>query len=202
MQRTFLEAIRHRRSYYALSGEEIVPAQQLINILDNALLNLPSAFNMQSTRLVLLLGRHHREFWDIVTETLRPMVPPDQFPRTSKKIATSFAAGYGTVLFYEDRAVVEQEKSANTTYAAQIDIYSEQGSAMQQFAIWTMLEDAGLGASLQHYNPLIDKAVAELWGIPDSWRLVAQMPFGKPIGWPSERILRSPIEQRRLVFKG
>lgn len=202
MQRTFLEAIRHRRSYYALSGEEIVPAQQLINILDNALLNLPSAFNMQSTRLVLLLGRHHREFWDIVTETLRPMVPPDQFPRTSKKIATSFAAGYGTVLFYEDRAVVEQEKSANTTYAAQIDIYSEQGSAMQQFAIWTMLEDAGLGASLQHYNPLIDNTMAERWGIPDSWRLVAQMPFGKPIGWPSERIQRSPIEQRRLVFKG
>lgn len=201
MQRTFLEAIRHRRSCYALSGEEVVPAQQLINILDNALLNLPSAFNMQSTRLVLLLGRHHREFWDIVTETLRPMVPPDQFPRTSKKIATSFAAGYGTVLFYEDRAVVEQEKSANPTYAAQIDIYSEQGSAMQQFAIWTMLEDAGLGASLQHYNPLIDKAVAERWGIPDSWRLVAQMPFGKPIGWPSERVQRSPIEQRRLVFK-
>lgn len=178
-----------------------MPAQQLINILDNALLNLPSAFNMQSTRLVLLLDRHHREFWDIVAETLRPMVPPDQFPRTSKKIATSFAAGYGTVLFYEDRAVVEQEKSANPTYAAQIDIYSEQGSAMQQFAIWTMLEDAGLGTSLQHYNPLIDKAVAERWGIPDSWRLVAQMPFGKPIGWPSERVQRSPIEQRRLVFK-
>lgn len=201
MQRTFLEAVRHRRSCYALSGEEVVPAQQLINILDNALLNLPSAFNMQSTRLVLLMGRHHREFWDIVTETLRPMVPPDQFPRTSKKIATSFAAGYGTVLFYEDRAVVEQEKSANPTYAAQIDIYSEQGSAMQQFAIWTMLEDAGLGASLQHYNPLIDKAVAERLGIPDSWRLVAQIPFGKPIGWPSERVQRSPIEQRRLVFK-
>lgn len=200
MQRTFLEAIRHRRSCYALSGEEIVSAQQLINILDNALLNLPSAFNMQSTRLVLLLGRHHREFWDIVTETLHPMVPPEQFPRTSKKIATSFAAGYGTVLFYEDRTAVEQEKSANPTYAAQVDIYSEQGSAMQQFAIWTMLEDAGLGASLQHYNPLIDKAVAKRWGIPDSWRLVAQMPFGKPIGWPSERVQRSPIEQRRLVF--
>ena len=49
---------------------------------------------------------------------------------------------------------------------------------MAQFAVWTMLADSGLGASLQHYNPLIDEAVRQAFEVPASWRLVAQMPFG------------------------
>jgi len=40
-----------------------------------------------------------------------------------------------------------------------------------------MLEDAGLGASLQHYNPLIDQETAETWDINPDWKLLAQMPF-------------------------
>lgn len=36
----------------------------------------------------------------------------------------------------------------------------------------------GLGASLQHYNPLIDQEIAERFDIPDSWQLRAEMPFG------------------------
>lgn len=201
MQRTFLEAIRHRRSCYALGNSTIVPTSQLIEIIDNALTYVPSAYNMQSTRLVLLLGRHHRDFWAIVAETLREIVAPEKFETTARKIATSFAAGYGTVLFYEDEVVIEQAKRRNPTYAAQFDIYSEQGSAMQQFAIWTMLEDAGLGASLQHYNPLIDNTIATRWNIPASWRLVAQMPFGEPLTMPTDRHQQLPADQRRVVFK-
>lgn len=52
---------------------------------------------------------------------------------------------------------------------------------MHQFAVWVMLEDAGFGASLQHYNPLIDEEVAKTWDIPSYWRLIAEMPFGVPV---------------------
>ena len=47
-------------------------------------------------------------------------------------------------------------------------LLAQQTSAMHQLAIWTMLEDAGFGASLQHYNPLIDEAVAKQWHINPS----------------------------------
>lgn len=49
---------------------------------------------------------------------------------------------------------------------------------MAQHSVWTALANANIGASLQHYNPLIDQEVAQTWDIPASWKLRAQMPFG------------------------
>jgi len=31
---------------------------------------------------------------------------------------------------------------------------------------------------LQHYNPLIDEAVAKEWNLPESWKLRGQLVFG------------------------
>lgn len=70
---------------------------------------------------------------------------------------------------------------------------------MHQLAIWTMLEDMGLGASLQHYNPLIDEAVRSAWSLDPEWELVAQMPFGAPAGEPGPKEFQ-PLEGRVLVF--
>lgn len=58
---------------------------------------------------------------------------------------------------------------------------------MHQLAIWTMLDDMGLGASLQHYNPLIDDEVRRTWQLPAEWMLIAQMPFGTPLDVPAPR---------------
>ena len=71
---------------------------------------------------------------------------------------------------------------------------------MHQFAIWNMLEDAGLGASLQHYNPLIDEEVAKTWNLDPKWKLIAQMPFGTPVQEPGDKEF-SPLDKRVLVFK-
>lgn len=71
---------------------------------------------------------------------------------------------------------------------------------MLQFAVWTLLELEGLGASLQHYNPLIDEAVKAEWNMPEGWRLIAQMPFGNPTAEPGEKDFQ-PIEERVKVFK-
>ena len=71
---------------------------------------------------------------------------------------------------------------------------------MHQFALWTMLEDAGLGASLQHYNPLIDDQVRETWTLPSTWKLIAQMPFGKALANAGPK-MQEPLENRMRVFK-
>lgn len=53
---------------------------------------------------------------------------------------------------------------------------------MLQYAVWTALEAEGLGANLQHYNPLVDERVAKTWDIPADWKLAAMMPFGGKAG--------------------
>ena len=71
---------------------------------------------------------------------------------------------------------------------------------MHQLAIWTMLEELGFGVNLQHYNPLIDESVAKEWNIPASWKLMAEMPFGTPLGGPGEKEFK-PLEDRIKVFE-
>lgn len=71
---------------------------------------------------------------------------------------------------------------------------------MLQFAVWTALEDAGFGANLQHYNPIIDNAVRERFSFPKNWRLIAQMPFGKPIG-PALPVDKIPADTRIRIIR-
>lgn len=71
---------------------------------------------------------------------------------------------------------------------------------MQQLAVWTMHEEVGFGSSLQHYNPLIDNWVYRLWALPESWRLIALLPFGKPLERPVAKAFK-PLENRLRVFR-
>ncbi|MPN06814.1 hypothetical protein SDC9_154071 [bioreactor metagenome] len=58
----------------------------------------------------------------------------------------------------------------------------------------------GFGVSLQHYNEIIEEQVKNQWNIESNWKLIAQMPFGKPTAEPDEKQY-IPIEQRVRVFK-
>lgn len=200
MKRDLIEALRHRRSHYELAPESPIEDAQIEQIVRFAVKHIPSAFNSQSTRLVLLLHEHHAAFWKLVKRTLQAIVPAEAFVATEKKIDGSFAAGYGTVLYFEDTTVVHKLQELFPRYADNFPVWSEHTSAMHQLAVWTMLEDAGFGASLQHYNPLIDQEVRERWKLPAEWKLIAQMPFGLPAGEPQEKSFE-PLEDRIRVFK-
>lgn len=200
MERSFREAVEHRRSYYALGSESPIPEEQIEEIVGWALTQIPSAFNSQSTRIVLLLGESHTRLWNIVKETLRRTIPEDAFKKTESKVDKSFASGTGTVLFFEDQEVVGALQKNFPTYHEKFPEWSEHTSAMHQFAIWVALEDAGFGASLQHYNPLIDKEVLDTWHLPPSWRLIAQMPFGIPLAVPAP-VSKQPVDKCLKVFK-
>ncbi len=58
---------------------------------------------------------------------------------------------------------------------------------MLQHTVWMLLSAEGIGASLQHYNPIVDAEVKETWNIPAEWSLVGQMPFGESNEQPAER---------------
>lgn len=177
MNNPLIESIKKRRTQYALGKTLPVSASETTQLIQEAVRLAPSSFNSQSSRAVILFGEQSIEFWDMVKAALRKIVPADAFAATGAKL-DSFAAGAGTVLFYEDQNVVKSLQEKFPSYADNFPIWSEQASGMAQFAVWTALADADIGASLQHYNPLVDAEVATRWNIPASWKLRAQMPFG------------------------
>lgn len=200
MKRTFTEALKNRRTYYSISNQSPISDGEIEQIVNFAVTHVPSSFNSQSTRVVLLLGDSHQKLWGIVKDTLKKIVPAEAFVKTEEKINHSFAAGYGTVLFFEDQTVVKGLQDAFPSYQENFPGWSLQTSAMHQLAVWTMLEDAGFGASLQHYNPLIDAEVRRTWNLPETWNLIAQMPFGTPLGDPGAKEFQ-PLESRVKIFK-
>lgn len=195
----FLNAVKNRRSAYAISKESVISDERIEEIVKEAVLHTPSSFNSQSARVVVLFDKQHDKVWDITKETLRKIVPADSFASTEEKLQM-FKNGHGTVLFFEDQAVIEGLQEQFALYAENFPIWSQQSNGMLQFVVWTALSEAGLGATLQHYNPLIDEAVSAEWSIPSHWKLIAQMPFGKPVAEPGEKQF-APIDSRLKVFK-
>ncbi|HIY70123.1 MAG TPA: nitroreductase family protein [Candidatus Luteimonas excrementigallinarum] len=177
----FLDIARKRRTQYALGNDLPLGQEHVTALIQEAVRQAPSSFNSQSSRALILHGAQSVKFWDIVKDELRKIVPADAFPTTEKKI-DSFAAGAGTVLFYEDQGPVKALQEQFPLYADNFPVWSEHSTGIAQYAVWMALAEAGIGASLQHYNPLPDEAVAREWNIPEGWVLRAQMPFGSHAG--------------------
>ncbi|TLG72502.1 nitroreductase family protein [Culicoidibacter larvae] len=183
--KTLKEAIRERRSIHSLTKKAGVDQAYLDKIIETVRY-APSAFNMQSTRMVVLLNEKHEQFWDMVTKTLEAVTPAEHFPSTLEKMQ-GFKGGNGTILFFEDQAVVEGYMEQAPLYASNFPGWSLQGDAIMQYAMWLSLTSEGFGVSIQHYNPLIDNQVQEMYGVPGNWTLIAQMPFGEPNNTPGEK---------------
>jgi len=194
----FMTAVRERRTIYGLGKESPIPHDRIVQIIEESVKHTPSAFNSQSARVVVLFGEQHNKLWDLTKETLRAIVKGD-FQSTEQKM-NGFRSGCGTILYFEDMAVVEGLQAQFASYKEHFPNWSMQSNGMLQMVIWTALEREGLGANLQHYNPLIDEKVREAWKLPDTWKLIAQMPFGKPTAPPGEKQFK-PIEERMKVFK-
>ncbi|MDF7676817.1 nitroreductase family protein [Neisseriaceae bacterium ESL0693] len=177
MNNVFIEAMEKRRTQYALGNELSLPQEEVTALIEEAVKLTPSAFNSQSSRVVILYHEAHHQFWQFVMDALKAIVPAERFAPTQDKI-NGFAAGAGTILFYEDQDTVKALQQEYPSYADNFPVWSEQSSGMAQFAVWCALANANIGASLQHYNPLPDAAIAKAWSIPDAWKLRAMMPFG------------------------
>ncbi|HAQ5734735.1 nitroreductase family protein [Enterococcus lactis] len=176
---TFTDTLKNRRSIYHLGRNVSLSNEELTALIKEAIKESPTAFNAQSTRAVILFGDAHEKLWEITEEALRPLTPAEAFPNTQNKLA-GFKNGYGTVLFFKDTYVVKGLQEQFELYADNFPDWSEQSNGIATANTWVALVDKGLGANLQHYNPVIDEAVAKEWNIPSNWKLRSQLVFGSP----------------------
>lgn len=188
-----------RRSIYMLNDQLPVSKDEVVKLVEHAVLHTPSSFNSQSSRLVVLFGEDHQKLWQITEDLLRAMVNDgEKFKSTADKMAM-FKAGAGTILYFEDQSVVKGLQEQFPLYAHNFPVWAEHTSAMHQYAIWNALAALNIGANLQHYNGVIDEKVAETWNIDSNWKLIAQMVFGG-IAAPAGEKTFEPIEKRLKVY--
>jgi predicted oxidoreductase (fatty acid repression mutant protein) len=165
-----LEALEKRRTHYDINKELPVEEQRIYELVEKATELVPDAFNMKSSRVVVVTGDQQDQLWDSIYNVFEGKVPREKID--------GFKAGYGTILYFYDQDVVRNMQDQFPSYAANFPEWASQASAMLQISIWAGLKELGVGASLQHYNPVIDEAVRKLLHLPGSYVLNAQMPFG------------------------
>jgi predicted oxidoreductase (fatty acid repression mutant protein) len=112
----FLALIKNRRTFYPLNKDLTITPARIQELVAEALQHVPSSFNSQSNRVVVLFGAEHDKFWDITRDILKAIVPAEAWEATGGKMAM-FKAGAGTVLFFEDQTVVEGMQERFAAYA-------------------------------------------------------------------------------------
>ncbi|MBQ6297445.1 MAG: nitroreductase family protein [Selenomonadaceae bacterium] len=195
--KSYQEAVKNRRSIYKLGREIPVLQTEIIAAVERMTKDIPTPFNMQSARIVVTMLDHHENVWDITRSALQSI---DKLsPETDAKI-DGFSDAYGTILFFESSNMIKAMQDQFPLYKDNFPGWAMQANGMLQFAIWTALEDMGLGVNIQHYNPLIDEDIRKIFDLPDSWDLVAQMVFGEKLEDPAP-VPKIPTGSRVKIFR-
>lgn len=194
----YIDIISKRRSIYDLNKNILISESELNDLIISATKYTPSAFNSQTSRLIVLTKEKHEELWDLILEEIKKVASKEGFEKTIEKI-NSFKAGFGTILYFEELETVRSLEEKFPTYKASFEGWSMQSNAMLQYSIWTALSDNNIGASLQHYNPIIDEAIREKYNVSKTWKLYAQMPFGGIGSRPNSYEVNNL--DKRVIFK-
>ncbi len=190
----YLETISKRRSIYSLNDQIPLSDEDILQLIQTVTVLSPTAFNMQSSHILILMNQAHRELWELTTQILKKIVPASSFDSTQKKM-NAFSNAKGTILFFDDLQVIEQLKKDFALYKDQFDMFASHSMGILQGNVWNALAEKNIGANLQHYNPLIDDQVKEKWNIPLHYQLTAQMVFGGILEFPEPKD-KLPADQR------
>ena len=158
---SIVDSIAKRRTYYQLNKNLPVAEQEVIGLVETITELVPDAFR------------------DAIYDAFDGKVAREKID--------GFRAAYGTILYFFDTDVVKGLQEKFPLYAANFPVWAQQANGMLQFSIWSGLRDLNIGANLQHYNPVIDEKVKAMFGLPASWQLVAQMPFGGIVAEPDAK---------------
>ncbi|AYF92195.1 nitroreductase family protein [Apilactobacillus bombintestini] len=178
MKTQLLDLQKQRRSIYALGRNVNQTPEELTEFIENTIKEAPSAFNSQSTRAVVLFNDYQDKIWDMVLDNLKPHLKSDDAVKATTEKINGFKNGFATILYFTDMDVVHGLEKNFPAYADNFYDWSEQAQGNAQYAVWTGLAENGIGANVQHYNPLIDADVAKEFDIPANWKLRAEMVFG------------------------
>ena len=188
---SIINALKLRRSIYSLNKNLPCSESEVKKLIECVTELVPDAFNMKSARVIAAFGAKHDELWDAIYDAFNGKV--------SREKIDSFKAAYGTVLYFIDEEVVKGLQEKFAAYAANFPVWANQANGMLQISVWSALRELNIGANIQHYNPVIDNKVKELFNVPESWSLIAQMPFGGIVEEPAAKDSED-ISQRVKFF--
>lgn len=187
-----LKTLEKRRSCYQINNQLPLSEAKVEEQIKKITELVPDAFNMKSARVILIFGDKHRLLWDEIYNIFNG--------KLAKEKVDSFKAGAGTILFLYDESTVKKLQEKFPLYADNFPTWANHANAMLQLALWGGLRDLNIGASLQHYNPIIDKRIKEVFDIAKEYKLVAQMPFGGIVSEPAPKE-KEDIENRVRIIK-
>jgi predicted oxidoreductase (fatty acid repression mutant protein) len=176
---TISDALGMRRSYYALNKDLPIQENEVKELIEDVTALVPDAFDMKSQRVIVAMGEKQDQLWDAIYDVFEGKV--------DRAKIDSFKAAAGTILYFYDETVVENMQNLYPAYADNFPVWANHAGGMLQISLWTALREAGIGASIQHYNPVIDEVVAKMFDVPSSWKLIAQMPFGGIVAEPEPK---------------
>lgn len=203
--KSYLSLIATRRSTYTLAKEpSILNVDQIHSILSSVLEYSPSSFNCKSPRLVLLLGADHDEYWGTtIPNALTSIMKSHGAGEEAIKAATGrlamFKPAFGTVVFFESSAVVEEQQKNMPQYKDNFPIWSEHATGIAQTNAWSALTNAGYGANLQHYANLGEQALKEKYNLPSDWKPKAELVFGAKTAEPQPKEYNAEEENKNRL---
>lgn len=194
----FKDLIKKRRSVYEVGKDTDLSPEEIHEYIQEVVKEVPTAFNSQSTRVVIVTGAANEAVWDEIHRAQKEALDKDMYDFMAPRFENSKKA-LGTVLFFED----QEEVQKMPTNEVRANLYKEQNSAFAQYAVWLALTDLDLYATLQHFNigykENYDKSIREMLNLPDSFELNAEMPFGSKASEANKKAYMDVDEQTRLI---
>ena len=79
MEKTVQQMFAKRRTNYTLGKDVTLSQEEITARIEAIVREVPSAFNMQSGRIIIAYGSAHDTIWQITKDTLRAVVPAEAF---------------------------------------------------------------------------------------------------------------------------
>lgn len=189
----FIDTLKFRHSYYDLTNGSPLTSDKLIKFIEECIYYHPSAFNVQSTRMVLLLNKNVFKIWNHVLDLI-----PNNFPKLLIKELKNCREAYASILFFDDMNATAKACEDYHMSIENFNSWAIQSMAMLQNVLWNGLTYLGYGANIQHFNKELDGYVQREFNLPDHWKLLSQMNIGLFSKLPSNRT-RLPIKHLLTV---
>ena len=108
----FFDAVKSRRSIYALESDSPVSDARIEELVRDAMLYVPSSFNSQSTRVILLLKDQHKKYWQMTRSILAEGMDEETAKQKLARL-NGFEAAYGSVCAILERNSLYNNRDAD-----------------------------------------------------------------------------------------
>ena len=119
MDNNIFDLYAKRHSFYNITNDCPLTAEEIENLVQKSLELYPSPFNSQSARVMVLFGKNHKNLWGITQTELLKAAPKEKVQAISDKIA-SFANGHGTILYFQHCVLEELRQCRQKAFGQQV----------------------------------------------------------------------------------